>query len=175
MAKRSAMQKLKLSMPCLYGSHWSVMWSRQSSSCTQLRCKKWDKKVGSNSASDLSVKGSKDTSSKLQREQLWRDARPQETKALLCQKVGSTTKDNLVLLLCENHESLLSAWPMENLCLISISIQGNWIYFLHHPGYVQVRDFWIKEGEWIWMLTGNKYKRENKKCCDAWKQKVQML
>jgi len=24
------------------------------------------------------------------------------------------------------------------------------------------------------MLTGNKYKRENKKCCDVWKQKVEM-
>lgn len=67
---------------------------------------------------------SKDTSSKLQWEQLWRDARPQETKTLLCQRVGSTTTDNLVFLLPENHESLLSAWPVENLCLISIFIQG---------------------------------------------------
>lgn len=24
------------------------------------------------------------------------------------------------------------------------------------------------------MLTGSKFKRKNKKCCDAWKQKVEM-
>lgn len=57
----------------------------------------------------------------------------QETEALLCQRAGATRKDKSFLMQLGDHQSLVPAWQVENLCPISASILDKWNPLLTPP------------------------------------------